>query len=66
MLCEVVGHTPEEVFVHIAEAVALTGQEQHIEALVRADKCIDNTQGVTGVYILVDVAVNEQQMTLKA
>ena len=66
VLREVVGHTPEEVLVHITEAVTLTRKQQHIEALIRANQRIHNAESTARVYVLVDIAVYEQQVTLKA
>lgn len=37
---EVVEHTPVEVFIHVAEAVALGGEKEEVEALVGTDECI--------------------------
>ena len=37
VLLKVVCHTPEEVLVHVAEAVTLAWEKEHIEALVVAD-----------------------------
>ena len=66
IVCKVINQTPVEILVHIAKAVALSREKQHIETLVRADKCIHYTQGAARVYILVDVTVYEQEVTLKA
>ena len=66
MLREVVRHAPEEVLVHIAKAVTLARQQEHIEALVSTDKSVYNTQGTTWVNVLVDIAVNEEEVTLEA
>ena len=60
VLWEVVCHTPEEVLIHVAEAVALAWEHEHIKALVVADKSIHNAQSTTRVYILVDVAMNKE------
>ena len=37
---EVVNHTPVEILVHVAEAVALGGQVEHVETLACTNKSI--------------------------
>ena len=64
VLGEVVAHSPEEVFGHIAKAVTLAGQHEHVKALVGADECINHSEGVAGVYVIVDVTGYEHQMAL--
>ena len=66
VLREVVGHTPEEVLVHIAETVTLAWEKEHIEALVCTNQRINNTQRVTRMNVLVDIAVNQQEVALEA
>jgi aspartate carbamoyltransferase regulatory subunit len=66
VLSEVISHTPEEVLVHIAKAMTLTRQQEHIEALIVADKGINNAESTTWVYVLIDIAMYEQQVTLHA
>ena len=62
---EVVNQTPIEVLVHVAEAVALLRKHEHIEALAGTDEGIDYTHGVTRMHVVVDVTVDEQQVTLQ-
>ena len=59
---EVVAHSPEEVFGHVAKAVTLAGQHEHVKALVGADECIYHAEGITGVYVVVDVTGYEHQV----
>ena len=59
-----VGHPPEEVFVHVAEAVALARQDEHLEALVGADQGIDHADGVARAHVVVDVARHQHQVSL--
>ena len=59
---EVVNQTPVEILVHIAKTVALRGQVEHIETLVGANQCIYYTRCISGVNVVVNLAVNEQQV----
>ena len=61
----ILGHLPEEVIVHIVEAVALTWEKKHIKALVGADEGIDDTYGIRRVHIVVDVAGTEGKVSLE-
>ena len=65
MFREVVYQTPVEILVHVAEAMALLRKHEHIETLACTDQGINYTNGITRVYIVVDVAMNEQQVTLQ-
>ena len=62
---EVVNQTPVEVFVHIAEAMTLLRKHEHIETLAGTNQCIDYTHGITRVYIVVNITVNQQQVSLQ-
>ena len=62
----VVGHFPEEVFVHVAETMPLAWKDEHIESLVCAYERINDADGVGRIDIVVDIAVNQQQMTFQA
>ena len=62
---KVVNQTPVEILVHIAKAVALRGQVEHIETLVGANQCIYYTRCISGVNVVVNLAVNEQQVSLQ-
>ena len=66
MLREVINKTPVEIFVHVAETMALLGQHEHVEALTGTDEGIDDAQGVAGVYVVVDVTMDEHEVTLQA
>ena len=63
---EVVDEPPVEIFVHVAEAVALAGEDEHVEAFARPDERIDDAEGVGRVDVVVDVAVHEEQVALEA
>lgn len=65
VLREVVDETPVEVLVHIAEAVALLWEHEHIETLAGTDESIDNADCIAWVYVVVDVAVDKEEMTLE-
>ena len=65
VLAEEVDHTPIEVFIHIAESVALLRQIEHLEALAGAYQGIGHACGVGGVHIVVDVAVHKHQVTFE-
>ena len=65
MLGEVIHQTPVEILVHIAEAVTLCWQIEHIETLVGANQSIHHARGVTWVYVVVNLAVYQHQMTLQ-
>lgn len=62
----VVGHFPEEVFVHVAETMPLAWKDEHIESLVCAYECINDADGVGRIDIVVDIAMDQQQMTFQA
>ena len=64
-LAVVVGHTPEEVFVHIAESVALAREDEHIETLVGTDEGIDDTDRVRRMHVVVDITVHEHEVSLQ-
>lgn len=61
----VVGHAPEEIFIHVAEAVTLAWEDEHIEPLVGADQGVDHSDGVGRVDVVVDVTVHEHQVTFQ-
>ena len=52
---EVVNQTPVEILVHIAKAVALRGQIEHIETLVGANQGVHYARGVAWVDIVVNL-----------
>ena len=56
---------PEEVLVHVPEAVSLARQEEDIEALVRTDQGVDYPDGIRRMNIVVHIARAEQQMALQ-
>ena len=62
---EVVNQTPVEILVHIAKAVALRRQVEHIETLVSANQSIHYARCISGVNVVVNLAVNEQQVALQ-
>ena len=62
----VVGHFPEEVFVHVAETMPLARENEHIESLVCAYERINYADGVGRIDIVVDIAMDQQQMTFQA
>ena len=66
MLAEEVGHLPEEVLVLGFEAVAVTGEIEHLEALVGADESVNHAGGICRVDIVVHVACHQQQVTFEA
>ena len=57
----VVSHFPEEVFCHVAEAVTLSREEKHVESLVSSDEGVYYSDGVGGMYVVVNVAVDEEK-----
>ena len=65
MLREVVHETPVEVLVHIAEAVALVREHEHVETLAGLDEGIHYSGCVARVYIVVNVSVNEEEVALE-
>ena len=66
MAGEIVDHTPVEIFVHIAEAVALLRKEQHVKTLSGTDQGICHTQRIARMDIVVDVTMYEHQMTFQS
>ena len=56
---EEVDHSPIEVFVHIAESVALLRQIEHLESLAGADERVNHASGVGRMHVVVDFAVNQ-------
>ena len=65
VLCEEVEEAPVEVFVHVAEAMTLGGEHEHVKAFVGVDEGMNNTLGITRVNVVVDVAVNEHETTFE-
>ena len=65
MLREVVHKSPVEVFVHVAERMALLRQHEHVETLSGADQSLNHTHRVTRMDIVVDIAMNKKQMALE-
>ena len=65
MLREVIDESPVEVFVHVAEMVALFWEDEHIEAVACTVQSIEHTDGVARVHVVVDVAMNEEQVALE-
>ena len=61
----VVGKAPEEIFIHVAEAVALAREDEHVETLVGADQGVDHADGVGRVDVVVDVAVHQHQVAFQ-
>ena len=62
---EVVNQSPVEILVHIAKAVTLRRQIEHIKTLVGTNQRIYYTRCISGMNIVVNLAVNEQQVTLQ-
>ena len=62
---EVVNQTPVEILVHIAKTVALCRQIEHIETLVCTNQSIHYARCISGVNVVVNLAVNEQQVALQ-
>ena len=60
-----VNQSPVEILIHIAKAVALRGQIEHIETLVGANQGVHYARGVARVDIVVNLAVYEQQVALQ-
>ena len=56
-LCIVVGHAPEEVFIHVSEAMTLARKNEHVEPLVGPDQGVDHADGVGWVDVVVNVPV---------
>ena len=65
MLAVEIGHPPEEVLVHIAESVSLTGKKQQVEALVGPYQGVDHPDGVCRIHIVIHISCAEQQMSLE-
>ena len=62
---EVINHAPVEIFIHVAESMALCREIEEIEALVGLDECVGHTDGIARMHIVVDIAVYEHQMSLE-
>ena len=45
--------------------MALTGDEQHVEALPSLDQFIHDNDGVGGVYVIIYIAMNQEQMAFQ-
>ena len=54
---KVIDHSPIEVLVHVAEAVALLRENKQVETLVGADEGIHHAEGIARVNVVVDIAV---------
>ena len=61
----VVGHAPEEIFVHVTEAVTLAREDQHVEPLVGSNQSVDHADGVGRVDVVVDVPVYKHQVAFQ-
>ena len=62
---KVIDHSPIEVLVHVAEAVALLRENKQVETLVGTDEAIDDAEGIARVNVVVDIAVNEHEVALE-
>ena len=58
---KVIDHSPIEVLVHVAEAVALLRENKQVETLVGADEGIHHAEGIARVNVVVDIAVDEHR-----
>ena len=65
MFRKVVRKPPVEIFVHISEGVSLLRKDEHIEAFVGADEGLDDTHGVSRMYIVIDITVDKEKMSLE-
>lgn len=62
---EVVGHSPEEILVHVTESVALSGQYKQVKTFVGSDQGIDNPDSVARMHIVVHVTGHKQKVALE-
>ena len=60
-----VSHSPEEILCHIAKCVSLSRKHKHLETFVGSDKGVNNSDGVTRVYVVVNVTVDKKQVAFK-
>ena len=65
VLGEVIDHAPVEILVHVAEAVPLLRQHEHVESLSGPDQGVHYTCGVARMDIVVDVSMDEKKMALE-
>ena len=65
MLGEVVHEPPVEVFVHVAETVALLRKHEHVETLAGAYESLDHAHRIARMDIVVYIAMNEEEMSLE-
>src|SRR5678815_2023580 len=65
VLREVVDTPPEHVIAIRRVAVPLAGQQDEVEALVRANERVDDAIRVGRVHVVVDVARDEEQMAFQ-
>ena len=65
MLREIIDKTPVEIFVHVAEAVSLVRKHEHVETLACLDEGVDYTDGISRMYIIVDVTMNQEKVPLE-
>ena len=66
VFAEVVHKTPVEVFVHVAEAMSLVREHEHVEALSCLYESVDHSCGVARMDIVVNVSVHEKKMSLES
>src|SRR5690606_26010709 len=65
VLHEVLRPQPEPVVAHVAEPVALAGEDEEVEALVRLDQSVDHAERARRMDVVVDVARGQQQAALQ-
>ena len=65
ILAEVIDESPIEVLIHIAKAVALSRQEEHVEALAGTDEVIDHTHGIGWMHVVINVAMHDEETSLE-
>lgn len=58
MISKEVPHSLGEVGLHGAKAVTLAGEDEHVEAFVGFHQGIDETHGVGGVNVVIDLAMH--------
>ena len=65
MIGEEINHSPVEVFIHITKTMTLSGQHQQVETLACTDQSIHYTQCIGRMYIVVNISMNQHQMSLQ-
>jgi len=65
VLGKIIPHHPVEIGCGVTECVSLTRKHHKIKSLIGFYQGISNSERISGMYIIINVTMNQQQVTLQ-